>query len=301
MILVTGVSGFIGRHLLSALVEEYGQENILALSSVKPNLNCHYLNHSDYFFDDDFFIDKGYENIDTIIHAGSFTPKTSKQCNNVFLSNGNIRTADRLLSANLPHLKKIAFLSSIDVYGSVVPITEKSLTAPSSLYGQSKIYCENMIDMFAKQHNLTCQILRIGHVYGPGEEKYQKLIPLTISKLIEAKPIIMFGKGKAIRSFIYIDDVVRAIIKSLELESSGGVINVVGTEQISVHDLLKKVIKISGCNITIEQKEYEGIEVDSIFDSRKMTSLLGTPEVSLDDGLMKEWQHMKNSGHEDIL
>jgi hypothetical protein len=61
------------------------------------------------------------------------------------------------------------------------------------------------------------------------------------------------------------------------------------------------VIKISGCNITIEQKEYEGIEVDSIFDSRKMTSLLGTPEVSLDDGLMKEWQHMKNSGHEDIL
>ena len=295
MILVTGTSGFIGSVLLDKIIAKFGASNVLALTS-KPINKCNYLLHNNYNFFSDFFIKSGFENIDTIIHAGAFTPKNEKQANESFECTSNIINTEALLKANIPNLKKFIFLSTLDVYSLYNGVlTEDSPISPVSLYGQSKVYCEKMIASWANQNQLLYQILRIGHVYGPGEEQYQKVIPVMIRKILNNERIQIFGTGEAIRSFIYIEDVIDAIIKSVDLEFFDGPINIVGGNQISIKDLAQLLIKNSESNTNIEFiKTTDTKQRDFIFDNSKMKKFLLKQEIDLAFGLKMEYNHMRN-------
>ena len=295
MILVTGTSGFIGSVLLDKIIAKFGASNVLALTS-KPINKCNYLLHNNYNFFSDFFIKSGFENIDTIIHAGAFTPKNEKQANESFECTSNIINTEALLKANIPNLKKFIFLSTLDVYSLYNGVlTEDSPISPVSLYGQSKVYCEKMIASWANQNQLLYQILRIGHVYGPGEEQYQKVIPVMIRKILNNERIQIFGTGEAIRSFIYIEDVIDAIIKSVDLEFFDGPINIVGGNQISINDLAQLLIKNSESNTKIEYiKTTDTKQRDFIFDNSKMKNFLLKQEIDLAFGLKMEYNHMRN-------
>ena len=294
MILLTGASGFIGKHLLVALIKEYGKDAVLALTST-PVKDPHYLLHNDYNFDANFFIKSGYGNqIHTVIHAGAFTPKNGKQANDVTNCNSNIITADKLLQADLPGLKKIIYLSTLDVYAPAEIISETSEVQPGSLYGDSKLYVEKMITAWAKANNTIHQILRVGHVYGPGEQAYQKIIPVTINKILQDQPLQIWGTGKEIRSFIYIGDVVEAIMNALQLSVNAGVINLVSTQKITIAALVDKLIALSGKSIVPEVVPVDVPGKDFVFDNYKMKDLLFSNETTLDEGLLQEWTYMKN-------
>jgi len=292
MILLTGASGFIGNYLLNALIKEFGKDRVIALTS-KPINNCQFLLHSDYSFDPDFFIEAGYSDINTIIHAGAFTPKSSGESNLIERCNSNIVNTITLLSTNLPHIKKFIFLSTLDVYGQDKIINEESIVNPNSLYGHSKIYCEKLITTWATQNKIKNQILRIGHVYGPGEEKYQKLIPVVMKQIISDERVKLFGSGDDIRTFIYISDAVQSIIKAVGLETNNEIINVVGDEQISIIKLINEIIKLSGKNTLIERIELDAKPRDLIFNNTKLKKMLHLPTVPLSIGLKKEWEYLK--------
>lgn len=292
MILVTGTSGFIGSYLLDALIEKYGSNNIIALTS-KPTEKCNFILHNNYQFDKEIFVKSGFDAIETIIHAGAFTPKKSSESNNIEGSNSNIYATTKLIESNLPKLKKFIFLSTLDVYSYDNPITELSPVNPVSLYGQSKLYCEKMLSSWSQQNNTAVLTLRIGHVYGPGEEKYQKLIPLVMKQIINNLSIKIYGSGTDVRTFIYITDVINSILKSIELESSNETINIVGNEQISINDLIIKIIEISGKNVIVERIESDSEPRNLIFDNAKLKKLLHNPIVSLAEGLRKEWEYLK--------
>jgi nucleoside-diphosphate-sugar epimerase len=293
MILITGASGFIGAHLLSSIIEIYGQEKILALTS-KPTSKCKYLLHNDFIFDDDYFVNSGFDNIDTVLHLGAFTPKSNAASNEVKECNSNIISTARLLTSNFPKLKKFIFFSTLDVYAYDNPITEITLLSPSSLYGHSKVYCEQMISAWAAQKNICHQILRIGHVYGEGEEKYNKIIPITMQRLLSNTPLQMYGDGAEIRSFIYIQDVVNAVINVLKIKKHAGVINLVGEKKISIKELVNEIVTISGMNLKIDLIEKTTPTRDLVFDNSRMKELLAIPKVGLKEGLIKEWHYMKN-------
>lgn len=290
MILVTGTTGFIGSSLLDALILRYGSDNILALTS-QPTDKCNFLLHHDYTFDKNYFFDNGFENIEVIVHAGAFIPKSSLQANDIAQSNSNINNTYKLITSVLPKLKKIIFLSTIDIYGPYDIITEESPVEPVSLYGHSKLYCEKMILAWCKENNIENLILRIGHVYGPGEEKYQKLIPNVIQNIIKNEPIKLYGSGRDIRSFIYISDVIQAIVNSVELSTKGEIINIVGEEKISIYDLIHKIIKLSGKDVPVDHVKTEIQPRNLIFNNDKLKKTLHTPIVSFDEGLENEWNY----------
>ena len=296
MILLTGASGFIGKHLLNELVRVFGKELILAFTSA-PLDGAQYLLHNDYNFEVDYFVKSGYgTQIQTIIHAGAFTPKSSKDANDVVNCTSNITNANKLLQANLPNLKKIIYLSTLDVYGPAEIISESSQLEPASLYGESKLYVEKMIEAWANANNKIYQILRVGHVYGPGEEAYQKIIPLTIQKILHKQPLQIWGTGREIRSFIYIKDVVTAIINTLKLDLDGVVINLVSSQKINIAELVEKIVVLSGEHIVPEIIPTAAPGRDFIFNNDKMKKLLISNETSLDEGLLEEWTYMKNLG-----
>jgi UDP-glucose 4-epimerase len=294
MILLTGASGFIGSALLDKLIDKYGAANILALTS-SPIDKCRYLLHNNYNISPDSFINSDFDNIDTIIHAGAFTPKQSTEANEYLKCNSNIINTEVLLKLGFPNLKRFIFLSTLDVYALSDIIDEDSLVAPVSLYGHSKVYCEKMITSWANKENVLHQILRIGHVYGPGEEHYQKAIPVMIKKILNKESIQIFGSGEDIRSFIYIDNVIVAIIRSLDLEVFDGPINIVSGKQINIKSLAQLLIQTADVDINLEFIEnHNTSRRDIIFDNSKMKRYLLSEETDLSVGLKNEYKYMKS-------
>jgi UDP-glucose 4-epimerase len=292
MILVTGITGFLGKHLVKALIKKYGRENILALTSV-PTEECPYVLHNNYQFDDSIFEQLGYhESITTLIHAGAFTPKSGGEANDIINSNKNIYTTEKLFCAQLPNLENIVFLSTLDVYEDSAILSESSAINPSTLYGLSKYYSERIVENWAHSLGINHQILRIGHVYGPGEEAYKKLIPATMQKLLNNDAIEIWGDGSDLRSFIYIDDVITAILASLEVNGLGP-INVVGGYPVSILEVVNKILTVSKKRADIKYLSGNSIKKDFIFDNSLMLRHLLSSETPLLLGLENEWNNLK--------
>lgn len=293
MILVTGTSGFIGKHLLDKLIAAFGAENILALTSVPQN-KCDYLLHENYSFDKNFFISNGKDTIDTVIHAGAFIPKKSSEANAYDLCFSSIDTTKKLLDALPSTVKKFVFISTVDVYDTSSKISESTPIDPASLYGHSKYYCEKMIAAWAKEKNVQSVMLRLGHVYGPGEEHYQKMIPLTIHKLLKGEMPQLWGEGKETRSFIYIDDVLDAIISASQNNIEQPVINVVSGTATRICDLVDLLIQISGNDIHPQIIPSNAIGRNLEFDNAIMKEFLCTEKWDIKKGLEAEWKHMQS-------
>lgn len=294
MILITGTSGFIGKHLLRALIKKEGRDNVLALTS-SPITDCDYLLHNNYTFEPAFFEQAGYNTISTVIHAGAFTPKKGSEADLYQASLSNILSTANLLTTLPKSLEKFILLSTLDVYATKAQaISEHDTVQPTSLYGHSKYYCEKMLESWAKEKNKTIQVLRIGHVYGPGEEAYKKVIPVTIKRMHAKLPPQIWGTGKELRSFIYIDDVVNAVMNAISLNIYQEPINVVSEYAYSIQDIVHKLIEVSGVSMKPEYIPSHQVGRDFVFDNSKMKSLLGGENATLEEGLRAEWNYMYN-------
>ena len=297
-ILLTGASGFIGRRLLKSLIKKYGIESIVVLSSNNiDHVECYkYKSSHDFNINEKYF-----KNITHIIHAGAFTPKEAAQVNNIEGSYSNIDFTKNLLTYKLESLQRIINLSTIDVYApSLEKLSERSQINPASLYGMSKLYCERMIKYFSENHKADYINLRIGHVYGPGEEEYKKVIPTTIKKILENKPIQIWGDGNELRSFIFIDDVIDSIINSLSIPINDKNINVVSGNAISILELINTLISFDNKSHEIQKIKLTHDSKDIIFDNTLLLNKILKKENDLRQGLEIEYEYMKKKYENNI-
>lgn len=292
MILITGISGFIGAHLLNTVVAKFGHNKIVAISSRKSEV-CPTIVYKNF----DFYLSKNelelLDQVSTLIHVGSFTPKDNSEVNLINKCNQNIFFTEKLLAFPMKNLKKIIYISSLDVYQNEGEISELSKIEPVSLYGASKLYCERMIESYSEIHSVDFQTLRLGHVYGPGEENYRKFIPVAIKKILSGKDVELWGDGREVRSFIFIDDVVLAIVNAIQLGGNVGPINIVSRQSIMISDVLRKLIAISGKQVNVVKKPRVDEIKNFIFDNSKMCKYLLSKETKLCDGLNLEYRYME--------
>ena len=238
-------------------------------------------------------LENGCEDIEVLLHLGAWIPKTSASSNNLEKSYSNIANTRTLLNAKLPALRQIIYCSTIDVYENTDnKIDEKTITVPSTMYGWSKLYCEKMIQTFCEERAITFQILRIGHVYGEGEEKYRKVMPVMIENAIKRNGITIYGNGEPIRTFIYIEDVAKAIANALTLRKSD-IINLVGNEAITINELAKEIQNNCGNNININHISTDRPNRNCIFDNSKLMNTLLQTLTPFEIGLKREIEYMK--------
>lgn len=291
MILVTGASGFIGSHLYRAMAKRYGADNVVALTT-QPQKG-RYLLHNNYAFSPDFFLNNGVSP-DVIVHVGAYIPKTSSENNDWQNCTKNITSTQTLLSANFPRLKKFIFISTVDVYQNTGEIiSERSVVSPVSMYGHSKLYCEKMVEAWAATNAVPMANLRLGHVYGPGEDKYHKLIPVAMRAIIDGSRPRLFGTGEELRSFVYIEDVTDAILNVLEDNTVTGTVNVVGDTPVTVKALMEKIVEVAGGGAVIEKIAVDWAGRNLVYDSTAMNAILKRPQTDLATGLRLEWEYMK--------
>lgn len=195
-VLITGGSGFLGNHITN-----------LASGS----LSQHVINISvrgDGFFEpsgkpraERLVVDDGrFDDVETIIHSGTFIPKNKEAMRDFLAPAANVSSTSRLLSLEWPNLKKFIYLSTVDIDGHSDQVIDKTSSPnPRTLYAQSRFFGETQVDSFGAQRGVTKQILRVGHVYGPGEDEYKKLIPETIRRVITGRELHLSAGGEARR------------------------------------------------------------------------------------------------------
>lgn len=287
-ILLTGSSGFIGRHIInniSALDKQYRIFGFSSGDSSGANIKYNPLHNFKSIFNS-LKIDK----IDFVIHCGAFTPKNPNEANS-FENNFNIISTINLLQS-LPSLpQKIIYISTLDVYQkSDEIISETSKVNPLNLYSRSKYYCEELLVNWGIENNVIVQVLRVGHIYGPGEERYQKLIPTIIKNVKNNIRPTLYNNGVDLRSFLYIEDCVQSIINALKLSDSVGIINIVSKFPYTVKEITELIIEISGKKIIPNYISVEGLKSTNwIFDNQKMEKYLHVERIGIKEGLSKEF------------
>jgi UDP-glucose 4-epimerase len=172
-------------------------------------------------------------------------------------------------------------------------ITEDHPLDPKSMYGHSKKVIESYMNFFVKNSEVNIQTLRISNPFGPYQNPYgaQGVVATAFRCTLNNSVFNVFGKGLTVRDYIFVDDVVDAIISSMKADKSH-LVNISSGVGRSVLDIIGSIQKISGKEIKtkfIDQREGD-VEV-SILSNKKAASVYGwQPKTNFDEGLVKTWQ-----------
>ena len=186
------------------------------------------------------------------------------------------------------YLKTYVQISTPEVYGSCHEVKEDCAFNPSSPYAASKASGDFFIQTITKQFKFPAIFIRSTNVYGAHQQLY-RIIPRTILYLKMGKKIQLQGGGKAVKSYIHIQDVCLGIMKAMTTYQPGEVFHFSPEESVSIKDLVAKICKRMEHkfedNVQMVE-ERPGQDACYIIDSSKARKSLGwRPQISLDQGI----------------
>ncbi|MDD3533919.1 MAG: SDR family NAD(P)-dependent oxidoreductase [Candidatus Cloacimonetes bacterium] len=255
--LVTGGAGFIGSHIVEELVT-HGIETISVDNYFAgKHENLEHLKKYPHFHEvecDVLDLDKLetlFPGVDVVFHQAA--SKKTICLNNPRLDlEINAKGAFNLLELAVKHgIKKFVHASTGSVYGEAQykPQDEKHPLNPTSYYGVSKLAGEKYVRAFHDLYGLDVTMLRYFHVYGPRQESSDVggVVSIFTRKILEKRPITIYGDGTQQRSFTYVKDVVKANLLAATGENTNGkVYNCASGIKVTVHELYEQVCDILG-------------------------------------------------------
>ena len=260
-VLVTGGSGFIGKHLVRSLLEKDYLVTIFDnfSNSTKDSLSSLVEGGAKVIEGD---ITKPLEIINTVkdqdvvIHLAAKISVSESISNPSETFRVNVDGTKNVLAAcEKNNVKKLIVASSAAVYGEGTPnakLTEESDTNPISPYGESKVQMEQEVREFASKHGINCIILRFFNIYGIGQTKeYAGVITKFMERITQDIPLEIFGDGMQTRDFVSINDVVNSIHNAISYGKSG-TYNIASGKTITIKKLAEKMILLSGKKIDIK-------------------------------------------------
>jgi UDP-glucose 4-epimerase len=189
-------------------------------------------------------------------------------------------------------VKKVVFASSAAVYGDVaaLPVGEDAPTRPVSPYGIDKLASELALDYYSQVHGVPSTALRFFNVYGPRQDPaspYSGVISIFADRARAGHPLTIFGDGGQTRDFVYVGDVVRAIVAALGDGASRVVANVATGNEITVLELARTIVELCGGRSAVEHAPARAGEIlKSRARVERLRQELGiVAETKLVDGL----------------
>ncbi|PSN86608.1 hypothetical protein B9Q03_11605, partial [Candidatus Marsarchaeota G2 archaeon OSP_D] len=298
-ILVAGGAGFIGSNLVDELLKRGFEVRVLDdLSSGKLDNLRHHMNDKGFEFFQGSVTDyptvlRVASGVDAVVDLAAKGNLAKSVEDPVSYHSVNTSGALYLLDACARKgVEKFVFTSSGSVYSSEATgaIDESTPYDPASPYAATKVCAEIYCKTFRKVYGLKTVILRLFNVYGPRREKssYAGAVTNFMLKIMRGEPVEVFGDGTDVRDYVYVGDVVKAIILSLEKDVSGeyNVGTGVGTSTSSLIQMIGKVVGVQPS--LINKPKRQGDTPSRVADITKSRKELGyTPEHDLYSGLTK--------------
>ena len=253
--LVTGGAGFIGSHLCEALIAQGNTVRVLDNLSTGRRENlppAATLIEGDVA--DPVMVAQAMEGMNGCFHLAAIASVEKGVTDWVGTHQANITgtitvfDAIRRQGSRIP----VAYASSAAVYGNtdIIPISENTPRLPLSAYGADKYGCELHSRVASHVHGIPTVGLRFFNVYGPRQDPqspYSGVISIFCERIARGQPVTVFGDGEQTRDFIYVTDVVRALVAAMALRPDGSpVFNVCTGIPTSVNALAKLIAGLAG-------------------------------------------------------
>ena len=308
-ILVTGGAGFIGSHLVDALMGNGDDVTILDNLSSGSLENLGSQRRSGFRFirgdvrrSSD--VRKATRNADKVFHLAACVGKSITDSQRDFKTNA-LGTFNVLKASKENNVERIVVASSVMIYGERKSRTAASETDPPNPiipYGASKAAAEACSLAFYHSWGVPIAVLRYFNVYGPRcdpRNPYSGVVSRFMGRALHGLPPLVYGDGLQTRDFVYVGDVVRASLLAADRKKAvGQIINVgsgIGTPIVKLASMVLKATSLEHLKVkhtSPRPHEYRHIHADMA----KARSILGyRPSVSLAQGLARTWQYLQKT------
>ncbi len=295
-ILVTGGAGFIGSHVVPALLEQ-GDCEVTVLDNLSTGKRAYVPKEVPFHLLDirsrelkEFLLRERFQ---TVIHLAAQTL--------VPYSMEHPEADEDLNVAGLVHLlegcrksgvEQIIFSSSAAIYGDNqhLPLTETEVPAPTSFYGLSKTVGESYIRLYSQVSGLHHVIFRFANVYGErqGETGEGGVISIFARKIAHKEPVTIFGDGNQTRDFVYAGDIARAMCLAVGY-AGNATLNVSTNQEVSLNQLIGVLEKVLGHRMEVQYGPVRPGDIyASVLSHKALKETLGMQEYTdLEAGLRK--------------
>jgi UDP-glucose 4-epimerase len=302
--LLTGGAGFIGSHLAEKLIARGDQVVVLDNLSTGSASNLFGIKDKIKFEHGNILdkeaIDKLVSKSDFIVHLAAALGVFNIVSKPLDSIKTNLQGSAVVLEVCDKYRKPVLIASTSEIYGKndKVPLNEEDdriighpLKSRWS-YSEAKAVDESLAYFYYIENELPIRIVRFFNTVGPRQVgHYGMVAPRFVSAALKNEPLTVYGSGDQIRCFCHVDDAVRALLLVMDSEKAvGEVFNVGNNQQITIMELAKKVIELTGSSSTVEKIAYEEAYPEGFEDMQirvpdisKMKQVLGwSPEINLD-------------------
>ena len=309
--LVTGGAGFIGSHIVQTLLEQGNSVRVFDNFSTGKRENLEHLTRQfngnrlevlEGDLRDASHVEEALRGVEVIFHEAAFVsvPQSMEEPQTCF--DVNITGTSRLFdAARAAGVRRAVVASSAAVYGDsdAFPLVEETLPQPLSPYAVSKRVKEMYAELFTGSFGLEVVALRYFNVYGPRQRPdsmYAAAVPIFARRLLDGKPVIVYGDGGQTRDLINVHDVVRAnLVASEHPDAAGKIFNVCTGVETRLLDLLDVMYELIP---NVPPPQFAAPRAGDIYRSvgspQKAADLLGFgAEVPLVDGLKETIDWMR--------
>lgn len=302
--LIIGGNGFIGAHLVDALLgaghdvvvfDRYPSRYSQPLPNVRY-ITGDFANHGE--------VDAAVDGVDWVFHLAYTTlPQTSNDDPVYDVRSNVIDTLQLLQSCREHRVKKFVFISSGGtVYGipQQVPIREDHPTEPICSYGITKLTIEKYLNLYHRIYGFDYVVARVSNPYGEYQNPYSKqgAIGVFLGNILQGQPITIWGDGEVVRDYVYIKDAVQALVLAAEYDAGPDeprVFNIGHGSGHSLNEIIREIKNVVDMPVEVNYTPARQVDVPvNVLDISRATRYLEWhPQTDLAKGLAQTWKWVK--------
>jgi len=292
---VFGASGFIGINLMEELKRR--NYDVIPADVKEPPIDIDGFVKADIRDMED--VERVVRGADFVIHLAAHPLKDSIKDPVENAKVNVVGTLNVLEASKKFGVKKIVFTSASSLIGEVKynPVDEEHPCKPKTPYAVAKYAIEHYLRVYKELYDLDHLVFRLWNVYGPWQmPESGALIPTVISRISNGEEVFVFGDGSQTRDFIYVEDVAKFLVKSVELDVKNEVVNLGSGKGTKVMEVIETVSKVIGKEAKIVKKPKRKGEIQNFYSNiEKLEKLFGDrPKTSLEDGIKKTYNWFRS-------